>query len=409
MQNFIELPTSNEFEEKSKSFYQSKLAERLKKKFEPKPFEETYKPVYWISFVTSYFCNLFSILTASTFVFSYLFSIFTKLPYPVIWAGLFSGILLVLIEALQRILAPNLFKGVLQYGFKASSMVLVTIIVTLSGLSIFFSYNGGFDVVDKLTKAPTIEEPVLQDVEAIRQEYKALINGASNDAHEFKKAKEWKGRLSDRNAKIYKELLDEKANLQSQMIDKINTTEALNREAQTNAKEDYQKALESHLNSIQAKGGGLAKFTIIAQIGFFLSIFFMEFFDYKTASQYAKNLINDSKQTTAFNLPKVENGSSNGLPVSRALMGFHSGHEKQGGNVLQQKGSSKTKTIFLKDKHTIEHKGKRYTLKDVNNFINIYEKRVKESMKKGKMDLASSRKKTLLYWEGRKKELMEMK
>ena len=86
MQNFIQLPTENIYDLKSKEFYQSKLADRLKKKFEPKPFEENYKPVYWISFTTSYFCSLFSILTASTFVFVYIYSLMEKLPYPFVWA-----------------------------------------------------------------------------------------------------------------------------------------------------------------------------------------------------------------------------------------------------------------------------------------------------------------------------------
>jgi len=131
MQNFIQLPTENIYDLKSKEFYQSKLADRLKKKFEPKPFEENYKPVFWISFTTSYFCNLFSILTASTFVFVYIYSLMEKLPYPFLWAILFSGIVLILIETLQRILAPRLFKGILQFGFKTSSTKVLTVYLAL--------------------------------------------------------------------------------------------------------------------------------------------------------------------------------------------------------------------------------------------------------------------------------------
>ncbi len=411
MQNFIELPTSNTFEEKSKEFYQSKLAQRLKKKFEPKPFEENYKAVFYIALVTSYCCNGFSILTASTFTFSYLYSIFAKLPYPIWWAVLFSGIVLILIEALQRIITPKLFKNSLQYGFKLSSLITVAIILSLSGLSIFFSYNGGFDVVEKLTQPPTYTKPNLRDIEQIRTEYKSLIADADKDAKDYRDKKLYLGRLSDKHVKVYHQLLEKKASLQTKMIDKINLAENQNTKTLSDAKTEHKEALASYQNSVTIKGGGLASFTIIAQLLFFISIFFMEFFDYKTASQYA--IITSPKNESKASLLEIEykpisaNGNTTKQADIRNQIGFKSGSDKPAKSQLEQKETDKTKTVLVQDKHTIEHNGKRYTLNDVNNFINIYSKRVEEAKKNDKFDLAANRTKTLEYWKSRKTELQK--
>lgn len=65
-----------------------------------------------------------------------------------------------------------------------------------------------------------------------------------------------------------------------------------------------------------------------------------------------------------------------GKQVEKRLpIGFKTDYSKQGVSELKQRGQGKTKTVY-KDRHTIDHNGKRYTLKGVNNFIGIYSKRV---------------------------------
>ena len=410
MKNLIQLPSDNVYEEKSQEFFNSKLAKRLQDKYTPKPFEETYKPVYWIALIASYCCNLFSILTASTFVFSYLLSIFLELPEPIVWASLFTGILLVGIESLQRLLTPQFFKGLLQYGFKFNSLVMVTIIVTLSLASIFFSYSGGFDVVKKLLSPPTYQTPILIDIEGIKAEYKNLVFEAGKDAESYKASKLYLGRLSDIHAKAYKGLLDKKASLQAAMITKINEAEAKNEALLTEAKEKHEEALKVHEESLQVKGGGLASFAIIAQILFFISIFFMEFFDYKTASQYAlmgspsgdrrkpKKVVKIKASKTP--IPEVIKS-----PIIRQQIGFKTNTPKQAENKLKQ-GKTHIKTVVIDNTKTIEHNGKHYTMDGVNNFIRIYQKRVNEAHTKGDLNLVKSREDTLQYWNGRKEELL---
>lgn len=413
MKNLIPLPSENIYEEKSQEFFNSKLAKRLQDKYTPKPFEETYKPVYLIALIASYCCNLFSILTASTFVLSYLLSIFIEVPYPMVWAILFTGIVLIGIEALQRMLAPEFFKNLLQYGFRVSSLVMVTIIVTLSGASVFFSYSGGFDVVGKLLSPPIYQAPTLLDVEGIKEEYKTLIAEAGNDAESYKASKLYLGRLSDIHAKAYKQFLDKKASLQSLMITKIDKAEGKNEALLSDTKEKHEEALRIHEASLQVKGGGLASFAIIAQILFFISIFFIEFFDYKTASQYAlmgnpsdsakkPKRILPSNTPEAIKKPVPEVIKS---PLTRNQIGFKTSDSKQPKTQLKQE-KTHIKTIVIDNTKTIEHNGKHYTMDGVNNFIRIYQKRVAEAQTKGNDNLIESREETLQYWHGRKEELL---
>jgi hypothetical protein len=86
--------------------------------------------------------------------------------------------------------------------------------------------------------------------------------------------------------------------------------------------------------------------------------------------------------------------------------------EEQPQNESKQESTVNTETstenrdrIVLKDKHTIEHKGKFYRMNDVNAFIRTYTKRVNEALQNGKDTLAQSRSEVLDYWYSKKQEL----
>ena len=58
------------------------------------------------------------------------------------------------------------------------------------------------------------------------------------------------------------------------------------------------------------------------------------------------------------------------------------------------------------DTFTIEHRGKRYRLADVERFCRTYRDRLKQSEKEGNNNTARSRRTQLEYWEGRRRELV---
>ncbi len=395
----IILSTSNVYEEKAKEFSKTKLSKRLEKKYKPKPYEEQYKPIYLLSLISSYLCNVFSIVTASTFVFTYLVSIVEELPYPFIIASVFTLTLLVMIEALQRFLAPTLFKSVLQYGFKSYYIVLILAIVGASSISVFFSYNGGFDIVTNFTNEPQYTEPQLKNIAELKEEYRVLFLEKEEKIKEYKNSKKYRNSKGELLYNIVQKTIPnlekEKGELQLQQIAKISEYESFNEKKTTKAKEEYKSSLEGYLSANKSKGGGLSIASIIAQLLFFISIFFTEFYDYRTASQYAtiEEHIDIDSQNLNNRLPTTEEPTHNSLLEPTKTE------------------EASPKTVY-KNKYTIEHickntgKKKYYTLSQVNNFLKVYKDRITTAKEKGREELLEARGKSLNYWKGKQEELL---
>jgi len=437
MKNLV-LNPHNVYEEKSKEFLNSKLADRLREKYRAKPFEEEYKPLYYVALIVSYLCNGFSILTASTYVFSYLLSIFLEIPSPALLAGAVTFLVLVLVEALQRFLSPKLFKNGLQYGFKLSLFSLLLVIAAISTLSILASYNGGFDVVKVVSSPPIYSAPSLYDIEEAKQDFNKMIAEAGAGAETYKKTRLYLGRLSNVDGREYKKLLSVKTDLQNKKLAKISSLEAFNREKVEKAELKHLEELREYSSSIESKGGGLAGVAIAAQLIFFLAIFFLEYYDYKTSTQYAiietvsPPLPPEQKEVGFKSYQQSNNNYENGA-YNRTQIGFNNSSKgithQQPKKLLEQNNTTPTtitKTVYQRDKKTIKHtdkkteKTKYYTLSQVNNFIKVYEGRVAETLeqierlKAGSKPIAvkeetlKDRRAALQYWEGRREELLEL-
>ena len=437
MKNLV-LNPHNVYEEKSKEFLNSKLADRLREKYRAKPFEEEYKPLYYVALIVSYLCNGFSILTASTYVFSYLLSIFLEIPSPNLLAGAVTFLVLVLVEALQRFLYPKLFKNGLQYGFKLSLFSLLLVIAAISHLSILASYNGGFDVVKVVSSPPIYSAPSLYDIEEAKQDFNKMIAEAGAGAETYKKTRLYLGRLSNVDGREYKKLLSVKTDLQNKKLAKISSLEAFNREKVEKAGLKHLEELREYSSSIESKGGGLAGVAIAAQLIFFLAIFFLEYYDYKTSTQYAiietvsPPLPPEQKEVGFKSYQQSNNNYENGA-YNRTQIGFNNSSKgithQQPKKLLEQNNTTPTtitKTVYQRDKKTIKHtdkktgKTKYYTLSQVNNFIKVYEGRVAETLeqierlKAGSKPIAvkeetlKDRRAALQYWEGRREELLEL-
>ena len=437
MKNLV-LNPHNIYEEKSKEFLNSKLADRLREKYRAKPFEEEYKPLYYVALIVSYLCNGFSILTASTYVFSYLLSIFLEIPSPTLLAGAVTFIVLVLVESLQRFLSPKLFKNGLQYGFKLSLFGLLLVIGGISTLSILASYYGGFDVVKVVSTPPSYQAPTLYDIEETKKDFNKMIAEAGAGAEAYKKSRLYLGRLSNVDGREYKKLLSVKTDLQNKKLAKISSLEAFNREKVEKAELKHLEELREYSSSIESKGGGLAGVAIAAQLIFFLAIFFLEYYDYKTSTQYAiietvsPPLPPEQKEVGFKSYQQSNNNYENGA-YNRTQIGFNNSSKgithQQPKKLLEQNNTTPTtitKTVYQRDKKTIKHtdlktgKTKYYTLSQVNNFIKVYEGRVAETLeqierlKAGSKPIAvkeetlKDRRAALQYWDGRREELLEL-
>ena len=279
----IHINQQNEFDERSKAFFESKQAERLAQKYREKSYEERFRPVYYIALVVSYLCNGISIVTASSFVFAYVYSILNALPYPIAISFVFTGFVLVTIEVLQRILAPRFFQSWLQYSKKSLSIALLV----LSALSVTLSYMGSPDFISLISNEPVYQEPTLSNIAETKNDYKEQITQAKEEAEEYKNRKLWHSRLSDKHAAVYKGMLANVSTLREKMNNKVDESEKTNRDLLQQAKQDFEQEKQGYNNRIESKGAGLGIVAVLAQLFFYLSIWYIEYYDFRVATQYA--------------------------------------------------------------------------------------------------------------------------
>ena len=351
---------------------------------------------------------------------------------------------MVLVEGLQRFISPKLFKNGLQYGFKLSLFGLLLVIGGISTLSILASYYGGFDVVKIVSTPPTYSAPTLYDIEETKKDFNKMIAEAGEEAATYKKTRLYLGKLSNVDGREYKKLLSVKTDLQNKKLSKISSLEALNRNKVEKAELKHVEELREHSSSVESKGGGLAGVAIAAQLFFFLSIFFLEYYDYKTSTQYA--IIEDTSLASlpehkgvGFKSYQHSNNNYEDGAYNRTQIGFNNSSggitSQQPKSLLEQNkavptGDSTnrtktiTKTVYKTDKKTIKHtdlktgKVKYYTLSQVNNFIKVYEGRIEETLEqierlkvaqkatKAKEETLGDRKSALHYWQSRREELI---
>lgn len=121
----------------------------------------------------------------------------------------------------------------------------------------------------------------------------------------------------------------------------------------------------------------------------------------------------------AANTPINSSSGAGGGSLAEALLGGPTFVANTGGAGVANRGESSaggganSREVFYfvdKDKaaHTIEHKGKHYTLRDVNSFITTYSKRVEAAQREGNEATLSARLEALAYWESRREELLQL-
>lgn len=443
----IEISQSNVFDEKAKTFSNTQLAQRLQEKYRAKPYEERRKNLYYLSLILSFFCNGLAIVASASFVFAFIYAlVHSFMPYPIFVAIGITMLLLCIVEFAKRETTPELFKDIFQYGFKSSYFIRIFAIFGLISLSTLFSYKGGHDFVELVMKTPSYEAPQEKDNKEIQERYKAQIQQAKENAESFKKSRTWKGKLAEHDSKQYEKLLLKVTALSEQQNKETQSINEQNKIAVEHARKDFESSTEQYKSKLESRGTGFAMFSIFGEIVFIFCVWFMERFDFKTATQYAVLQQTENTTTEATQEKEKEHKQQSQVKVERALpysepkqdgqvihnsitsdikqentlpIGFYQNGREQAEKLLQQVTQQTTEAtqqpsmtkVVLDDRYTILHKGskttQRYTLARINNIITTYQERIYTANEKGKIVTAERNKKTLQYWQGRKQELLQ--
>ena len=140
----LTISSVNPYEEQAKNCSQTKQAQRLQKKYQPRPFEERYKVFYYLSLTFSFACNIFSVLTAATFLYFLILGAVGELPYPSLIAGGITAAFLFGLEFIIRQLFSTSVGLSLLLGWNGERAGSLLLVFLLSALRVCFSFRGGY-------------------------------------------------------------------------------------------------------------------------------------------------------------------------------------------------------------------------------------------------------------------------
>ena len=445
-----------------KHFFESQKAKKLQRKYEVSPYEEEHKTFYYLAQAVSYLANGVSILTGSTWLFSYIYSIIYQLPSPVVIATIFTAVVLIALEVTQRILGTKFFKTF--YQFNRTLYVSLIAIMLLGGVSFLLSFYGSFDFVKTVTSPPLYQAPELLVIEDIRKQHQTFVDDAEQIANDYYNRRKYKGRIATEDAGKYQEYLDKKIEYQDKLLTAVSTAEQENQNRIDKAKSDHQKAVQEFDRKNTAKGWGLGGISIVSITLLYICLWYIEYYDFKTVTQYGVLVTKASKQTAEIaeieaqetdtqqidyekmmqklieqNKLLKENDNTLPSPPSRAEpqekmngtpknafkapslpIGFFSEGERQEQvkklyiQHIQPyiQDFTSTEKVYI-DKHTVPHRNfktgrlEHLDFGTVNNRVGIYLLKIQKSVANENLKTFQNQCEKLEYWIGKRGEFLE--
>lgn len=285
------------FRHQYEHYRQSNLAERLKRKYAPIPYYLKFKVLRQLALVSSYVFNFFSGLTAASLVFLFVYGLSEWLILTAIVTVLFLGIL----ELAKRLVCTSLLKDWCTQITINIPMFFFALV--LSGLSISFSYFGSQQMVMKLAPSPTIES-VDTLIKPLENKI-AIINTQIDAARSTK----YRGTTTTSSQRTIELLTVQLAPLENEIFRlKRNNEDAMLRT----------QAL--HHQYTTHKAWYFALVTLVLELFFFLSIWYLEYYDFRSYIEMTSPQITVPKQLSypKQNNTKAPRSSLNNKPKSKS-------------------------------------------------------------------------------------------
>ena len=256
------LETTNPHSQRHKEFDNTRLFKRLADKHTPKPYWKAYRGIHNAVSGVSLLFNALSALTASALVYFFILGL-TSSPLA---AGVLTITLLGALEYMKRETAAKLFHGWLQ--FKTAAPGMIAAVLSLSAISTAASYFGAEATVKNFTAPPEIAAADITDIEGRMAQIDEQIASAQKN--------QWRGIMTPRAQKTVELLTAERGRLQE---------EALRRQERADMQAD--EIMTEHESEMEINSGAFALFTLISEISLILCLFYMQYYDFRSYSEYA--------------------------------------------------------------------------------------------------------------------------
>jgi hypothetical protein len=324
--------TTNPNSDNFSQFENARLMNRLAVKFTPKPYWKNYALLRGVVLCSSYLFNVLSAATAAALVF---FSLRGLLGSDLL-AGAITGAALIALELVKRETGQRFFHDLLQ--FRKMSPGLAGVVVLMMALSTTASYFGAKRAVTEFTPPPvamradSLTAPLMAQISATDAQIKA--------AAQMKK----KGvvtasaqRTIERLSKQKETALGEVARIQAR-------TDTRNDNAET-----------KHELSTKINANGFAAITLVSEILLLLTLWYLQFYDYRSFVEYCEKGTTTPPDGNAPPLPPVtrQNATTQSPPTNGATQnGAHVLHARA--DVLRATEQSANFTL-LPNQRTCEH------------------------------------------------------
>jgi hypothetical protein len=261
----MEFQTKNPHSEDFVQFENTRLMNRLQKKFTPKPYWKNYALLRGVVLGSSYLFNVLSAGTAAVLVYFFL----RALVGSDMLAGVITAAALVALELVKRETGTRFFTDFLQ--FRKMSAGLAGIVLLMMGLSTTASYFGAKRAVKEFTPPPvtvrgdSLTAPLMAQVLAADEQIKA--------ASQIKK----KGVVTASAQRTIERLSRQKET-------------ALNEIARIQQRADGQNdsATLEHTAATKVNATGFAAITLTSELLLLLCLFYLQYYDYRSFVEVCK-------------------------------------------------------------------------------------------------------------------------
>lgn len=270
----LTIQNSNTFTDAYNEFVNTRLAKRLAEKYKSKPYYKRNKSLQILALVSSYVFNVFSGFTASTLIYFFVYSM-TGFWLPSLVATL---VFLCLLEIAKRLTTTSIFKNLFHY--RKWHIFLSIVALSMISISVTFSYYGSIKVVQRFTIAPTLE-----NIDSLTLPIQTKIIDIDKQIKEARQTK-WLGTTTTTSQRTIEALTKQKTALENELISTRKRINTINDRTEIDHHE------KTYLN-----GKYFAMITLVLELLFLLSVWYLEYFDFRAYTEFA-TVINDNDNHT---------------------------------------------------------------------------------------------------------------
>lgn len=425
--------------------HEQRAYNRLKQRKQDQPYYQRYYTFYLLVIGIGWIANLLSGITESSKIYVFYHAFLKSFAFAEVatWFSVIASV--AMIELFHRVVASSYFKDLVENDTHKREMTpKLILMLVMAILSAGLSFSGGFDLVRLAKEAPKSVAAQLLSPTDINAAYSPLIHDMQHDIADFRKTREWKGRLSDQSARLWEDMKINKQSLQLKQAEALTNLSSANQQEQLRVDSLNQHQQQQYTSQVNQRGYGLGFVSIFALFVLYACLWYDEEYQERKAIYLEKKFGAMTGEPVPPPLPAQSRpfgaASYQPIPPSEPYMSTpgteppsSSFHSPIGYFTTTQKsnieGSLTTENIpsvqtcpdvdrdshSLVDRYTIPHHytkgGKQvtvhYSLRMVNSRIKQYEREVEEAQRKQMtQDILTNRMQWLLYWQGKQQALL---